>query len=267
MSARISRPLRSGRAKSSSTRSKVCSFRRASPSSPVSADSTLYPSNSSRVSSDSRMPASSSMIRIEPPLETSVRGRVKTAASDIDCLSHWKFQLERGALARLRVHADLACMLLNDSVRDRQSKARAARLAFTRNVLGGKERVINLVDMLRRNAGAAVTDVDLDAVSVGRADVQRATFARHGVFGVQEQVQEHLLQLSGVAMDQRQSRVQIGLHFHVRGLELMLQQRERFRDDLVQIDGAEFRGAGAREIQQVVDDFRSAECLARDFFQ
>src|SRR5579859_6022010 len=132
------------------------------------------------------MPASSSMIRIEPPLETSVRGRVKTAASDIDCLSHWKFQLERGPLARLRVHADLACMLLNDSVSNREPKTCAARLAFTRNVLGGKERVINLVDMLRLNPGATVADVYLDAVAVGRADVQRAALACHGVFGVQE---------------------------------------------------------------------------------
>src|SRR5579859_4056310 len=132
------------------------------------------------------MPASSSMIRIEPPLETSVRGRVKTAASDIDCLSHWKFQLERSSLARLRVHADLACMLLNDSVSNREPKTRTARLAFTRNVLGGKERVINLVDMLWLNAGATVTDIDLNAVSVGRAYMQRAAFACHGVFGVQE---------------------------------------------------------------------------------
>src|SRR5512140_2251495 len=120
------------------------------------------------------MPASSSIIRIEPPWETLVRGRVKTAASDIDCLSHWKFQLERSSLARLRVHADLACMLLNDSVRNGQAKACAARLAFTRNVLGGKERVINLVDMLRLNAGATITDADLDTIAVGGADMQRA---------------------------------------------------------------------------------------------
>ena len=60
--------------------------------------------------------------------------------------------------------------------------------------------------MFRRNAGAGVSDVDLHAVAVGRADVQRAALARHGVFGVQEQVQEHLLQLAGIAMDQRQVR-------------------------------------------------------------
>src|SRR6185312_2179305 len=161
------------------------------------------------------MPASSSMIRIEPPLETSVGGRVKTAASDIDCLSHWKFQLERSSLARLGIHANLACMLLNDSVSDGQAKTRAPRLAFTRNVLGGKEWVINLVDVLRRNTGAAVTDVDLHGISVRRADVQRAALARHGVFGVQEQVQEDLLQFAGIAMDQRKPGVKVGLHFHV----------------------------------------------------
>src|SRR6185312_7541102 len=134
------------------------------------------------------MPASSSMIRIEPPLETSVGGRVKTAASDIDCLSHWKFQLERSSLARLGIHANLACMLLNDSVGDGQAKTRAPRLAFTRNVLGSKEWVINPVDVLRRNARATVANIDLHAVAVGRADMQRAALACHGVFGVQEQV-------------------------------------------------------------------------------
>src|SRR6476646_5754965 len=179
------------------------------------------------------MPASSSIIRIEPPWETSIGGRVKTAALDIDCLSHWKFQLELCSLARLRVHADLACMLLNNSVCDGKAKARAAGLTFARNVFGGEERVINPVDVLRRDSGAAVTDVHLNAVSVGRADVQRAALARHGVFGVEEEVQEHLLQLAGIPVDQRKARAKLSFDFNARDLELVLQQSERFRNDLV----------------------------------
>src|SRR5579864_1233613 len=200
------------------------------------------------------MPASSSIIRMEPPLPASVRGRVKTAASDIDCLSHGKFQVERGSGPGLRVHADLTCMLLNDSVRYGKAQARATRLSLTRDILGGKEGIVNPVDVFRRNARAAVTDVDLHGVTIGRADVQRATFARHGIFGIEEQVQKHLLQFAGIAMNKRQTGIEFSLNLHPRSLELMLQQGEGFRDDLVQIDGAEFGGAGARKIQQVVDD-------------
>src|ERR1044071_4687932 len=200
------------------------------------------------------MPASSSIIRMEPALPASVRGRVKTAASDIDCLSHGKFQLELGPLPGLRIHADLACVFLNDSVSYGEAQARATRLPLTRDVLGGEEGIVNLVDMFRRNARAAVTDIYLHAVTIGRADVQRAALARHGIFGIEEQVQEHLLQFAGIAMDERQSGIEFSLHLHPRSLELVLQQRESFRDDLVQIDGAEFGGARAREVQQVVDD-------------
>ena len=53
----------------------------------------------------------------------------------------------------------------------------------------------------------------------------------------------------------------------MRRLELVLQQRERVRDDLVEVDVGEFGGAGAREIQQAVDDLGGAEGLPGDLFQ
>src|ERR1041385_1108470 len=160
------------------------------------------------------MPSSSSIIRMEPPLPASVRGRVKTAASDIDCLSHGKFQVERGPRPGLRTHADLACVFLNDAVRYGEAQARATRLPLARDILGGKEGIVNLVDVFRRNARAAVTDVYLHAVTIGRADVQRTSIGRHGVFGVEEQVQEHLLQFAGVAMNERQSGIEFSLNLH-----------------------------------------------------
>ncbi len=47
----------------------------------------------------------------------------------------------------------------------------------------------------------------------------------------------------------------------------MLKQCQCFANDCVQIDLAEFRAAGAREIQQAVDDLRGAEGLLRDLFE
>ena len=44
-------------------------------------------------------------------------------------------------------------------------------------------------------------------------------------------------------------------------------KRQRVLDDAIQIDVAEFGARSAREVQQAVDDLRSAEGLARDLLQ
>ncbi len=121
--------------------------------------------------------------------------------------------------------------------------------------------------MLRRDAGAGVTDVDLDAVAVGRADVQRAALPAMASLAFRNRFRNTCCSLPELPWISGKSGVQIRLHLHLRSLELVLQQRQRVRDDLVQVDVAEFRGAGAREVQQVVDDLRSAERLPRDLFQ
>jgi len=54
-------------------------------------------------------------------------------------------------------------------------------------------------------------------------------FGSHGVFGVQEKVQKHLLQFSRIAVDQRQSFMQVGYDFDVEGPELVLQTAQAFR--------------------------------------
>ena len=51
---------------------------------------------------------------------------------------------------------------------------------------------------------------------------------------------------------------------HLRGLEWMLDERQSFFEHGVDIDFDEFGGAGAREIQQIVDDFAGAEGLLHD---
>ena len=57
------------------------------------------------------------------------------------------------------------------------------------------------------------------------------------------------------------------LHFDVRLAQLVLQQAHRLADHLVQIHRREFRGRGAREIQQRVDDLAGAESLLGDLFE
>ena len=57
-------------------------------------------------------------------------------------------------------------------------------------------------------------------------------------------------------MNGRQVWRRFALHLDLRRLELVLEQRERVVDDLVQVDVAELVAAGAREVQQAVDDLR-----------
>jgi hypothetical protein len=60
---------------------------------------------------------------------------------------------------------------------------------------------------------------------------------------------------------------QVQIHHDLRRLELMLQQRKRIANDLVEVGVAEFRCGGTREVQQPVGDFRGAETLLRDFLE
>ena len=53
----------------------------------------------------------------------------------------------------------------------------------------------------------------------------------------------------------------------LRGLELVLQQRERVANDLVEVGLAELGGGGAREIEQAVGDLGGAEALLGDLVE
>src|SRR4029077_12971548 len=108
-----------------------------------------------------------------------------------------KLQVEAGVAAKPAADLDGATVLLNDTVCDRQTEARP----FTCS-LGGEEGIVDAVDMLGIDAVAAVEDVDLDAAVflVRRLHFQHATRS-HGVARVDEQIQEHLLQLTGIPGD------------------------------------------------------------------
>src|SRR5579875_174056 len=151
------------------------------------------------------MAASSSTINTEPTeagLSPPSSLRLATTSST-DCLSDQrKFHDEGGAAAGGAVHADFAGVLLDDAIGDGKTQPGAAAVAGCRLAFGGEERIVDTMDVLLGNAAAGVRNPHLHVMTVVGADGQRAA-ARHGVLGVQEQVQEHLLQLAGVAVDCR----------------------------------------------------------------
>jgi len=64
-------------------------------------------------------------------------------------------------------------------------------------------------------------------VSIRECGHAQPAASRHGFLCIQQQVQEDLLQLSGIAVDCRQLLRQFDVQLDLGGLELMLKQRKR----------------------------------------
>src|ERR1035441_5285605 len=248
ISERISIPLRPGRVRSSSTKSNGWSAICERPSSPVTAVSTSNPSISSRVCKDSRISASSSMMSTEPVGEGSpfIVPRAMTAASDMNCLpAQGKVQGKGRPGPRITFYAYFAGMLLDDAVGDRKSQAGATLLTLFGGRLGREEGIVYALDMFGCDARSGVGHSYADHVAIGGGHVQRAA-SRHGVLGVEEQVEEDLLQSSGISLDGGNSCGQLRVHLNLGNFELVLEKCERVGDDLVNVDIGEF-GSLVRE--------------------
>ena len=70
----------------------------------------------------------------------------------------------------------------------------------------------------------------------GRDLQRRIRCAKHRILGVQQQVQDNLLQFALVAMDFLQQWIEVGLDAYLHGLKLVLQQRQAVKQQLVEID-------------------------------
>ena len=98
---------------------------------------------------------------------------------------------EARALADGAVAGDRAAVLLHDAVGDRQAEAGALA-----DLLRREERIVDPRELFGRNPGAGVGDFDRRADRALRLRDDREPAAlRHRVARVQEQVQEHLLEL------------------------------------------------------------------------
>src|SRR3989338_369136 len=230
------RPLRPGSLTSSSTRSQGCSVMALRPVSASVAKLKEKPAELKRTSRASRTSASSTTTRTLPRASAIVSpgaGRDRRQR---------EFDQERSALAGARAAVDGAAVLLDDAVADGQAQAGAPA-----GGLGGEEGVVDLAQVLRGDADAGVADLDLDAaVVVAGADGELAAL-RHGVAGVDQQVQEDLLELAGVAADDRQGLVQLGFHFGSARAQLRLHQAQGVTQGAgqVHLGGLRRRGAGS----------------------
>src|SRR5215831_10004116 len=122
-------------------------------------------------------------------------------------------------------------MFLHDAVADRQSQTGA----LTRSLCSEKW-IVDFLDVVSADSCAAIRYLDFD-LRIDRfcTDPQLAAF-RHRIACIQEQIQEHLLQLSGIPDSNGAFREKLSINMNPGRLELMLQQRQGVGDDLMDID-------------------------------
>ena len=139
-------------------------------------------------------------------------------------------------------------------------------LAVLRRRLGREEWIVNALYVFLRNASSGIRDDHANAVAIRGAHLQRSA-AGHGIFRVQEQVQEDLLQPARVSLNHRKMLRQVVVHQNSCGLELMLEQVQGIGDNAIQINFSKFRSIRAREVEKIIDDLRCTERLSRDLVE
>src|ERR1017187_6064376 len=128
-----------------------------------------------------------------------------------------QFQTEAGAAIQPVGNFNRAAMLLNNTVGHRQAESRS----FVR-ALGGEKRIVDAAQMFGGDPMARIGHFHLHAGSVPPGAHFQGASARHGVAGIEEEVQEYLLQFAGVAVDGRQAGIQVALDLNSGLLQLVL---------------------------------------------
>src|SRR6185503_8847536 len=239
-------PLRSGSIRSRRTASTCFAPSASRPACAVSAVVTLYPSAASSASRASLMISSSSMTRIEafvcvilissgsptPRLAPSFRSRVAVRATRSRLtrlfgrdfrrrvVAQRKYEAEPRALSVIAFARECSAVLLHDAVRHGQAQARTPALGLRR-----KERVVDPREMFGRNADAGVRNLDDHFLAADAADHREPSAFLHRVARVEEQVQEHLLELVLHAPHNHRGVRKFAAHLDTAGPELVLEQR------------------------------------------
>src|SRR5437899_3424853 len=108
---------------------------------------------------------------------------------------------ERRALAHFRFDLNSAFVVLDNLLADRQAQAGAFGFSFARGAFGGEEGLENAGQELVGDSRAVVDDLD-ENFRVSRIaealDGERAAAAQHGLAGVNQQIEQYLLELHGV---------------------------------------------------------------------
>src|SRR6185437_8108620 len=132
-----------------------------------------------------------------------VVGASTVVPSDMQCFPCCgEFKAEGGAVSNSAIYLDASRMLLDDAVCHREAKSGAAALTVGRSILGGEEGVVDALHMLRSDSRAGIRNEDADAAIHLGCHAERAA-GGHGVLGIDEEVQEDLLQFVRIAYDAR----------------------------------------------------------------
>jgi hypothetical protein len=137
---------------------------------------------------------------------------------------------EAGALAGLAGDADVAAVALDDGVADRQAEAGAGAL------LGGEEGVEDARQVFGGDALAGVADGDLGAHAAAflqpvAARQGEPAAVGHGLEGIHDEVDEHLLQLAQVHLDAAAGAV-VDAHLDLAALEVVARQHQAVGEGL-----------------------------------
>src|SRR5271157_594120 len=108
---------------------------------------------------------------------------------------------EDAAPSRRRLDLDLAAVAANDFVGDRKAKAGA----FS-DALGGKKRIEDPIDHLRRDATTVILDAEHHLVALAPHHHADRTLPLDRLAGIQDQIDQHLLDLLRRAVDARDRR-------------------------------------------------------------
>ena len=139
-------------------------------------------------------------------------------------------QGEPCALADDAVAVDDALVLLDDPVGDGQPEARA-----TADGLGREKRIVDPGKLLGWDPRASIGNFHHDAAGFHPARDRQPAAAWHRVARVEEQVQEHLLELVLDAEHRDGKRGELPPHSDSPDRELMLEQGEDVTDHRVQV--------------------------------
>lgn len=139
--------------------------------------------------------------------------------------------------------------------------------------LGRKEGIENSSENRLRNARAVVDDLEKDTVvRVPRrpqADGSRFSFLHDGLARVSDQIHQHLLQLAGVARDERKRRVEVQFEAYFFGGRTEALQFHSAQDHLIERNSFALRaglaGAQKKLPQDGAGSFRFLVNLARFF--
>ena len=110
--------------------------------------------------------------------------------------------MERCAATYFAVHLNLAGMFLNNAVAHGKAEARSTSLTFNNSGFGSEEWIVDAAKIFCRDARPGVANDHFDLPIVDGFDPQYPALC-HGIFSVEKQVEEYLLELPHVAQDVR----------------------------------------------------------------